>query len=261
MRKEIKPHLKVTLIQPDIIWQDTQANIALIDSLMAGLHSTDLIILPEMWNTGFSMTPEVLATTMEGIVVKQMQKWASHKSAIVGGSVIIEENGKYYNRFLLISNTGPIASYDKKHLFTLAGEQKVYTGGDRRVTCSDSGWEINLNVCYDLRFPVWSRNTTGFDLLIYVANWPAARHHAWRTLLQARAIENQCYVIGSNRVGSDANENHYLGGSAVINYLGEHLLEMDDQEGVGSIHIDKESLLSFRSKMNFLGDKDAFSIL
>ena len=191
-------NLKVSLIQPNTIWHDTECNIDLVDSLIAGIKDTDFIVLPEMWNTGFSMTPKPLATTMDGIVVRQMQIWASQKSAIVGGSVIIEENGRYYNRFLLVDSTGPIATYDKRHLFTLAGEQEAYSAGNERNTYSYGDWNINLNVCYDLRFPVWSRNTIGYDLLIYVANWPSPRHHAWRTLLQARAIENQSYVLGCN---------------------------------------------------------------
>ena len=254
-------NLRISLIQPNTIWHDTDANINLVDSLIATISDTDLIVLPEMWNTGFSMTPKPLATTMDGIVVQQMQIWAAQKSAIVGGSVIIEENERYCNRFLLVDSTGPIAIYDKKHLFTLAGEQEAYSAGNERITHAYGDWNISLNVCYDLRFPVWSRNTSGYDVLIYVANWPSPRHHAWRTLLQARAIENQCYVIGCNRVGTDPNGHAYLGGSAVIDYKGNHLIEMGKEEGMGSAEINKSDLLAFRSKLDFLSDRDEFSIV
>lgn len=250
--------LSISLIQPNTVWHDTKANIDLIDRLMEEIHDSHMIILPEMWNTGFSMSPEGVATTMDGDVVRQMQSWAKRKSAIVGGSVIIKEKDKYYNRFLLVSADGPVASYDKKHLFTLAGEHKSYTAGKSPVTQNFYSWDIHLNICYDLRFPVWSRRDLPYDLLIYTANWPAQRHHAWRTLLQARAIENQCYVIGTNRVGIDINDHKYLGGSAVINYNGHHILEMNDQEGVGNAQISKSELLSYRSKLNFLSDRDHF---
>ena len=257
----MRNNLKISLIQPNTIWHDTDANINLVDSLIATISDADLIVLPEMWNTGFSMTPKALATTMDGIVVQQMQIWASQKSVIVGGSVIIEANGRYYNRFLLVDSTGPIATYDKRHLFTLAGEREAYSAGNERITYAYDDWNINLNVCYDLRFPVWSRNTDRYDLLIYVANWPSPRHHAWRTLLQARAIENQCYIIGCNRVGTDPNGHTYLGGSAVIDYKGSHLLEMEDKQGVASIEINKSDLLAFRSRLDFLSDRDEFSIV
>jgi len=253
--------LNITLIQPNTIWHDTSANIELIDNLMAQVSDTDLIIMPEMWNTGFSMTPGPLATKMDGIVVHSMQNWASQKSAIIGSSVIIEEEGQYYNRFLLVDKTGPIAIYDKKHLFTLAGEHKAYQSGNDIVTYNHENWDMRLNVCYDLRFPVWSRNTSRYHLLIYVANWPSPRHHAWRTLLQARAIENQCFVVGSNRVGTDPNGHSYLGGSAVIDYLGQHIVEMNDQEGVANASVDMDSLKSFRSKYDFLADRDEYQLL
>lgn len=256
----VKPTLNITLIQPNIIWHDTKANIALVDKLMSEITTTDLIIMPEMWNTGFSMTPEPLATQMDGIVVRQMQIWATEKNATIGSSVIIEEKGQYYNRFLLVDKSGAIAYYDKKHLFTLAGEDEAYSAGRIRKEHDIKGWKTRLNVCYDLRFPVWSRNDSHYDLLIYVANWPVTRHHAWRTLLQARAIENQCYVIGCNRVGADGNGHNYSGGSAVIDYSGQHLVEMDDEEGVQSATIDKSLLLRFRSKLDFLADRDDFLI-
>ncbi len=253
--------LQISLIQPNTIWHDSPSNLELVERLMSQINKTDLIILPEMWNTGFSMMPEPLATTMDGAVVQKMQNWANDKEAIIGGSIIIIENGKYYNRFLLVDRSGPIASYDKKHLFTLAGEHKTYSSGDKIISHSHREWNLRLNVCYDLRFPVWSRNTDFYDILIYVANWPSTRHHAWRTLLSARAIENQCYVIGCNRVGTDPNGHSYLGGSAVIDYQGKHIIEMNEQEGVNSVQIDKSDLITFRSKLNFLDDRDTFNIL
>jgi len=256
----MKPSLNISLIQPNTIWHDTHANIALVDKLMSEITAADIIIMPEMWNTGFSMTPEPLATQMDGIVVRQMQSWATQKNATLGSSVIIKEFGQYYNRFLLVDSSGVIAYYDKKHLFTLAGEHKAYCAGRIRKEHDLVGWKTRLNVCYDLRFPVWSRNDSNYHLLIYVANWPSPRHHAWRTLLQARAIENQCYVVGSNRVGTDSNGHSYLGGSTVIDYLGQHVIEMDDQEGTQSVDIRHSDLLQFRSKLNFLADRDNFGI-
>lgn len=252
--------LKISLIQPNIIWHDTAANIKLVGQLVSEISNSDLIILPEMWNTGFSMTPAHLATAMDSEAIAAMQNWASLKSAILGGSIIIEEEDQYFNRFVLVDAKGLIASYDKKHLFTLAGEHKAYAAGDRIVTYIHKNWNLRLNICYDLRFPVWSRNTDEYDILIYVANWPSPRHHAWRTLLQARAIENQCYVIGSNRVGNDPNGHTYLGGSTVIDFQGKHILEMDENEGVKSVEIGKKSLSTFRSKFNFLSDRDEFHL-
>lgn len=250
--------LHITLIQPNIVWHDTSANIELVDRLISAITASDLIILPEMWNTGFSMTPAPLATRMDGIAITAMQKWATQKSAIIGGSIIITEDGQYYNRFLLVDSEGPVASYDKKHLFTLAGEHKTYTAGQNVVNYIHNNWKLRLNVCYDLRFPVWSRNTDQYEILIYVANWPSPRHHAWRTLLQARAIENQCYVVGCNRVGTDPNGHSYLGGSTVIDFLGKHIIEMNDQEGVQSAYIDQNALTAFRSKFDFLADRNEF---
>ena len=250
--------LRISLIQPNTIWHDTSANIGLVDRLISKVDDSDLIILPEMWNTGFSMTPAPLATRMDGIAIRAMQKWAGQKSAIIGGSIIITEEGQYYNRFLLVDSEGPVASYDKKHLFTLAGEHNSYTSGDKHCSHVRDHWKLRLNVCYDLRFPVWSRNTDHYDVLIYVANWPSPRHHAWRTLLQARAIENQCYVVGCNRVGTDPNGHTYLGGSTVIDFLGKHIIEMDEKEGVERVEIDRSALLAFRSKYDFLSDRDDF---
>lgn len=222
------------------------------------VKDTDLIILPEMWNTGFSMTPKSLATTMDGVVVQKMQFWAKEKSASVGGSVIIKENGKYYNRFIMVDNTGHITQYDKKHLFTLTGEHESYKSGSSQTTINLNGWKLRLNICYDLRFPVWSRNTNQYDALIYVANWPSPRHQAWRALLQARAIENQCYVVGSNRVGTDPNGHSYLGGSTIIDYQGNHIVEMDSTECIAMVDINKDPLAQFRSKLDFLSDQDNF---
>lgn len=252
--------LRISLIQPNTLWHDSTSNIALLDRLMAKIGTSDLIILPEMWNTGFTMTPKPLATTINGEAVLAMQKWAKQQSAIVGGSMIIEENGSYYNRFLLVDLNGPVSRYDKKHLFTLAGETKAYVAGKTITTYDYNNWKLRLNICYDLRFPIWSRNTDDYDILIYVANWPSPRHHAWRTLLQARAIENQCYVIGCNRVGQDPNGHTYLGGSTIIDFRGKHIIEMDENEGTASAQIDKIALKTFRSKYDFLSDRSTFTI-
>lgn len=216
-----------------------------------------------MRNTGFSMTPQPVATIMYGIVVQQIEIWASQKLVIVGGNVIVEANGRYYNRFLLVDSNGPIAFYDKRLLFTLAGEQKAYSANNERITYAYVDRDINLNVCYDLRFRIWSRNTDRYDVLIYVANWRSPRHLACRALLQTRAIENQCYVIGCIRVGTDTDTNGqtYLGGSAMIDYRGSELPELRDKQSIASVETNKSDLLDFRSKLDFLSNRNEFSIV
>lgn len=254
-------NLHITLIQLDITWQDVQANIDQVSASLANASDTDIIVLPEMWTTGFSMEPKHIATMMDGEEVKQMQTWATTYSAIIIGSIIIKDSDQYKNRMLVVGKEGIITYYDKRHLFTLAGEHEVYTPGEDRVIFSYKGWKICLNVCYDLRFPVWSRNDSQYDALLYVANWPSSRHQAWRILLQARAIENQCYVIGCNRIGKDDNGLEYHGGSTIIDYTGNHIIELDKDQTIGDTDIDKISLKKFRKKLNFLSDRDDFMIL
>ncbi|RYZ48983.1 MAG: nitrilase family protein, partial [Chitinophagaceae bacterium] len=219
-----------SLIQTSLHWEDKPANLQMLKEKIRKIQEkTQVVILPEMFSTGFSMKPEALAETMDGDTVKWMKRVAAEKKVILTGSVIIEEEGAYYNRLIWMLPNGQYGYYNKRHLFAFAGEDKHYTGGTERFIASVNGWKINLLVCYDLRFPVWARQQFDeqrnfeYDALIYVANWPERRSTAWKSLLQARAIENQCYVIGVNRVGSDGNDIYHSGDSMVIDPLGEIL--------------------------------------
>ena len=234
-------------------------------------HPTQIIVLPEMFNTGFSMKPEEFAEDMNGPTVEWMKKIAAEKRAIVTGSIMasgVTEDGstQYFNRLIWMLPNGQHGLYDKRHLFAYADEDKKYTAGTKSLIASVNGWKINLMVCYDLRFPVWARQQSKedepeFDVLIYVANWPERRVHAWKTLLNARAIENQCYVIGVNRTGNDGNNIYHSGSSMVIDAMGEVLYEKEHEQDVFTITLSKEKLEEIRHKLPFLKDGDAFSIL
>ncbi|MEO5682648.1 MAG: amidohydrolase [Chitinophagaceae bacterium] len=265
--------LSITLIQSSLHWQNKAANLAMFEQKISALtEKTEIIVLPEMFSTGFSMQPEQLAETMDGVTVSWMKRIAAEKKIVLTGSAIITENEYYYNRLVWMLPNGQYGVYDKRHLFAFAGEDDQYTAGSKRLIASVKGWKINLLVCYDLRFPLWSRQATNaqaeqqhkspeYDVLIYVANWPERRNHAWKTLLQARAIENQCYVIGVNRVGDDGNNIHYSGDSMVIDPLGEILYTKANEEDVFTIKLQKEKLEEVRHKFPFWKDADAFSIL
>lgn len=229
-------------------------------------EKTEIILLPEMFTTGFSMQPATLAETMDGPTMQWMKQVAGKKKTIITGSVIIEEEGNYYNRLIWMLPNGRYGVYDKRHRFAYAGEDEHYTAGSRRLIASVKGWKIQLLICYDLRFPVWSRQQGSgtepeYDLLVYVANWPERRVQAWKTLLQARAIENQCFVAGVNRIGDDGNQIHYTGGSRVIDPLGEILYEKDQDEDIFTITLEKTQLQSVREKLPFWKDADHFTIL
>lgn len=256
-------HLKIALVQTEVIWQDAERNrIQYTQKINALSEEVDLIILPEMFTTGFSMTPKDIAETMEGDTLKWMRKTAALKNSAICGSVIIEDDHKYYNRLLFVHPNGQCETYDKKHLFTLAGEHHIYTAGNKRLLISYKGWKICPLVCYDLRFPVWSRNTDSYDLLVYVANWPEPRVEAWNTLLKARAIENMSYCIGVNRVGTDANNLNYSGNSAAFDCLGESLFKVrENQEDIIITTLNKDHVNAVRKKLNFLNDRDTFEIL
>ena len=227
-------------------------------------EKTEIVILPEMFSTGFSMKPAELAETMEGVTFQWMQYIAKEKRIILTGSIIINHNGNYFNRLIWMLPNGEFGYYDKRHLFAFANEHEHYTAGSKRMIASVKGWKINLQVCYDLRFPVWARQQSQespeYDLLIYVANWPERRTHAWKTLLQARAIENQCYVIGVNRVGDDGNNIYHSGDSMLVNALGETLYHKAHDEDVFTITLQKDSLDEIRNKLPFLKDADDFII-
>jgi predicted amidohydrolase len=260
--------LTLTLVQTNLHWENKEANLSMLEEKISGLQQkTHVVVLPEMFSTGFSMQPELLAETMEGVTVQWMKRIAAQKKMIVTGSVIIEEEGHYYNRLIWMLPNGQYGYYDKRHLFAYAGEDQHYSGGNQRMIASVNGWKVNLMVCYDLRFPVWARqqfdeeNNFEYDLLVYIANWPQKRNTAWKTLLQARAIENQCYVIGVNRVGDDGNGIYHSGDSMVIDPLGEVLYHKQDEEDIFSITLQKEQLTEVRQRFQFWRDADSFQIL
>lgn len=254
--------LKIAIIQTAIVWQNAEQNrIVFSEKINQIFEQVDVIVLPEMFTTGFSMQPYKIAETMVGETVLWMKNLASAKNAAICGSVIISEENKYYNRFVFVHPSGAIEYYNKRHLFTLAGEDKVYTMGNEKLMIDYKGWKICPLICYDLRFPVWARNVEEYDVLLYVANWPKPRVAAWDTLLKARAIENMCYTIGVNRVGTDANHLEYSGHSAVYDCLGDKLTNsIANKESVEIISIQKDHLEKLRNQLNFLNDKDFFEL-
>jgi len=253
--------MKVAVIQSALVWENPEANRAYFEEKIDAIEEgVNLIVLPEMFTTGFTMDTVQVAEPMNGKTVLWMQVLAKAKNAAITGSVVIEENSNFYNRMLFVFPSGEIQHYDKRHLFTLAGEDKVYSRGVQKLIVDYLGWKICPLVCYDLRFPVFSRNVEDYDVLIYVASWPKTRIKAWDTLLAARAIENMSYTIGVNRIGTDNNGYEYLGHSQVLDYLGECLIEPMEQEGVFITILDKSKLIEVRKKLSFLGDKDSFEI-
>lgn len=255
--------LRFTIIQPDIIWEDKQANLRQYEDYLSSVQGKmEIVVLPEMFTTGFSMAPERLAETMDGNSVKWMKNTARKYGCIITGSLIIEEEGKYYNRMLWVQPDGKTGQYDKRHLFGYANEDEHYTAGTKRLIVSVKGIRICLLVCYDLRFPVWARNKDAeYDVLLYVANWPERRSLAWKTLLQARAIENMSYVIGVNRVGTDGNDITYSGDSSVFSPLGELEWLHSGSAACHTIIVDIEKINATRQQFSFLNDADQFMIL
>jgi len=258
----MQPKLTIALLQANLIWRNAAKNRTNFSKKINSISETvDMIVLPEMFTTGFSMHPQQIAETMQGETIKWMRRLASEKQAAIVGSIIISENNTYYNRFLFVHPSGEINQYNKKHLFTLAGEHEAYTSGKEKLLVDFKGWKVCPLICYDLRFPVWARNVEDYDVLMYVANWPKPRIKAWDTLLKARSIENMCYTVGVNRVGVDANNLEYSGHSAVYNCLGEKLIEtIPNQEDMVIVTLDKKSLKNTRSKLNFLADRDRFTL-
>jgi omega-amidase len=254
--------LHITLIQADIAWEDKPANLLKYERHMDAIKGKkELIVLPEMFNTGFSMDAAGLAETMDGPTVGWMLSMAQKHRAIITGSLMIEEDGNYYNRLLWVRPDGQIGTYDKRHLFGYAEEDQYYTPGQKRLIASVNGWRICLLVCYDLRFPVWSRNVGNeYDVLLYVANWPERRSLAWKTLLQARAIENMSYTVGLNRIGKDGKDIAYTGDSSVFGPLGETLWQ-GQEEGPQTIILEKTHLEGVRQQFPFINDADKFMLL
>ena len=255
-------NLKISIVQSALIWENKQANLDAFSTKINQIETeTDVIVLPEMFTTGFSMKPQKLAEATEDQTYAWMKKQALAKQAAIVGSFIVVEKGKYYNRLLWVNPDEIYEKYDKRHLFSLAKEHLHYTAGNEKIIINYKGWRIRPLICYDLRFPVWARNVNDYDLLLYVANWPTPRAHAWRTLLQARAIENQAYVAGVNRVGEDAFGNSHSGDSAVINPLGELLTSIKPfEEATETIELSVEMMGTFRQKFPFGNDADSFEV-
>lgn len=254
--------MKIALVQTSLAWENPMENRShLVQKINGFMEDVDLIVLPEMFSSGFTMNPKAVAETMEGETVLWLQHLAKAKNAAITGSLVIEENGNYFNRLLFIFPNGETRTYDKRHLFTLAGEHQFYTAGKDKLIVEYKGFKICPLVCYDLRFPVFARNVEDYDLLIYVANWPKIRTNAWDILLKARAVENMCYTIGVNRIGSDANNHEYIGHSQAVDFLGDYVLEPKETEGVFIIELDREKMLETRKKLAFLEDRDNFRII
>lgn len=253
--------MKTVLIQTHIIWENPSENRRILEEKINSITgSIDLIILPEMFTSGFTMQPNLVAESMNGETISWLQNIAKTKNCAITGSLVIAENNNFYNRMVFVFPNGEIQHYDKKHLFTLAGEDKVYTSGNEKVVVNYNKWKICLQVCYDLRFPVFSRNTEGYDLLIYVASWPKIRTNAWDILLKARAVENLSYVIGVNRIGTDNNNFEYIGHSQINDELGNSIIEPTEKEDIFIATLEKSKMLETRNKLNFLNDRDEFHL-
>lgn len=255
-------NLNVTLLQSTIEWQNPAANLQHYADLMEQIDGpTDLIILPEMFTTGFTMDPYANAEGMDGSGMRWLAEQAAKRNVVITGSLVIEEAGKYYNRLIWMQPDGTYQTYNKRHLFAMAGEHMHYVAGQERLVVQYKGWRICPMVCYDLRFPVWARNNGAYDLLIYTANWPEKRSYDWNTLLKARAVENQCYVVGVNRVGTDANGHEYKGDSCVIDPGWRHTLyHVEKVEAVHTETLSGEHLADVRQRLPFLEDRDEFTI-
>jgi predicted amidohydrolase len=258
----MKNELHVVGIQADLVWENPSENLKYFEDKITDLPTTtDLVVLPEMFTTGFTMQPNKVAEPMDGLSITWMKRLAQKFDFAITGSLVIKEDNKFYNRLVFVHPSGKIETYDKRHSFTLAGEHKVYTSGKEILTIDYKGWKIRPLICYDLRFPVWARNTENYDLLIYMANWPITRIKAWDTLLKARAIENMSYTIGVNRTGFDANNYQYSGNSIIVDFLGEELSFLaENKVGTTSAVLKKENQNKVREKLGFLNDKDAFNI-
>lgn len=253
--------LKISLVQADLNWEDQESNFQLFEDLIDELEETDLIILPEMFTTGFSMKPGDLYDEPEGKTLQWMKQQATSKNCALTGSAIIKDGEHFYNRLYFVFPDGEYRQYDKKHLFTLAGEQKIYSAGKEHLLIDYQGWKIMPLICYDLRFPVWCRNTQQADLQLFVANWPERRNYAWKTLLRARAIENMCFVAAVNRVGEDGNGVSHSGDSVVLDELGKEIGELEPHhQQVKTFSLSRERMLKSRERFQFLSDRDSFTL-
>lgn len=259
----MQDQLKVAIIQSDLVWENPKRNRKNFKAKIKSVSEpVDVIVLPEMFTTGFTMNASQVAETMDGKTVSWMQKIAAKTNAAIVGSVVILEDNKFYNRLIYVKPNGSLEYYNKRHTFTLAGESKVYKAGTTKHIIEYKGWSICPLICYDLRFPVWARNVENYDVLIYVANWPKPRISAWDTLLKARAIENMSYVVGVNRIGLDEAQNEYIGHSAVYDVLGNSMTAIKpNKEQVEIVTLEKSHINYYRNKLKFLDDKDSFNLL
>jgi len=254
--------MKIALIQSELVWENPSENLKLMQEKINSITSdVDLIVLPEMFTSGFTMNPKDVAETMQGDTILWLKATAKAKNCALTGSIVIEENGNYFNRLVFVFPDGTVQKYDKRHLFTLAGEDKIYTAGTEKRIVDYKEFKICPLICYDLRFPVFARNVENYDVLLYVANWPKPRINAWDILLKARAVENMSYVVGVNRTGLDGNQHEYIGHSQVVDFLGNYLLEPQEHEGIFTVELDKNTMLQTRAKFAFLNDKDDFQIV
>lgn len=253
--------LVVTIIQSDLVWEDVDANLNQFEKKIKNIHQpTDLILLPEMFTTGFTMQSEKFAETIDGKSMQWMARMAQTINTVIAGSLIIKEENNYYNRLIWMRPNCSYQFYDKRHLFAMGGEHKNFTAGTERLIVELNGWKICPMVCYDLRFPVWARNTEDYDLLLYLANWPLPRVKHWQSLLIARAIENQVYTIGVNRINTDNFGNYYSGNSAIIDPKGDTLFEKAHSEAIHTHKLSKKYLAKVRESLPFLMDRDTFEI-
>jgi omega-amidase len=255
--------MNATIVQSGLKWEERDTNLMHLSSLLENTTpGSGIVVLPEMFTTGFTMNPAPLAEGMDGPTVRWMKEKAALGGYALCGSLIMEEDGKYFNRLLFVTPEGQVSSYDKRHLHSMSGEQTVYSRGNKRVVVSYHEFNFNLQVCYDLRFPVWSRNQGDTDVIIYSANWPSVRSSIWKALLVARAIENQCYVIGANRVGGSPDGITFTGDSAIIGPRGETLASLEPgAEGVVSAMLSIESLEKYRTEMPIWRDADPFELI
>ena len=255
--------LKISIIQSDLYWEDIQSNLKMFTKNIGSISDKpDLIILPEMFTTGFTMNASLLAEEENGATLSWMKNEAKKNQAAITGSYIVADNGNYFNRLFFVYPDGEYIKYDKRHTFTLANEHKTYSSGNEQIYVNYLGWKIFPLICYDIRFPVWSRNTVKYDVLIYVASWPKKRISAWDALLKARAIENMCYTIGVNRVGEDGNGHQYTGHSVIYDVLGERISTEDhEKEFIETCVLERSHLDLHRKHLQFLNDRDEFNLM
>ena len=258
----MKSELSISLIQTNIFWKDISKNINQITKRLEQINNkVDIILLPEMFSTGFTMSPENVYEKMDGKTITWMKEMAVKYESAIAGSIVIKDKSKFFNRFLFVTPLGIVQFYDKRHTFSYVGEDRKYVSGKNKGIIKFKGWKISLRICYDLRFPVWSRNKENYDLIIYVANWPSPRINAWDKLLPARAIENCSYSIGVNCIGEDPNNNLYPGHSSVYDYFGNLISDkLSNKLSNINITIDRQSLLKYRKKFDFLKDQDNFEL-